>query len=269
MSALLLNQAPFWKKFTPLFVAGAAGVIALAPTIATAVARQLERIPTPPPIPLPALTAISLLQPTLLLAGAVAIGAALAPRLGLRSHIVEKTVADQPLLPALKAELPLAATLGAIGFGVITILDLALRPLLGPAAAALAASQQHATIWGVLGALLYGGITEELLLRWGLMTLLVWIGWRVAQRGEGLPRPTLVWSAIGLAAVLFGLGHLPATAALTPLTQIVAVRAVLLNGILGVVFGWLYWRRSLEAAMLAHATFHVCATIVALISGLV
>lgn len=269
MSALSLNQGPFWKKFTPLFVAGAAGVIAIAPTIAATIEQQVKRIPPPPPIPLPALTALSLIQPTLLVAGAVAIGAALAPRLGLRSHIVEKTVADQPLLPALKAELPLAATLGTIGFGLIAILDLALRPLLGPAAQALSTAGQHATVWGVLGALLYGGITEELLLRWGLMTLLVWIGWRVAQRGEGLPRPALVWSAIVLAAVLFGLGHLPATSALTPLTQVVAMRAILLNGILGVVFGWLYWRRSLEAAMLAHAMFHVCAALLVLVRWLV
>ena len=55
-----------------------------------------------------------------------------------------------------------------------------------------------------------------------------------------------------LAAVLFGLGHLPATAALLPLTPAVVARAVVLNGIAGVVFGWLYWRRGLEAAMVAH-----------------
>lgn len=267
MSALSLTQGPFWKKFVPLFAAGAAGVIAIIPTISAVVAQQMERIPSPPSIPLPVLTALSLIQPTLLLAGAVAIGAALAPRLGLRSHIVEQAVANQPLLPALKAELPLAATLGAIGFGMIAILDLLFRPLLGAAAQTLSASQQHATVAGVLGALLYGGITEELLLRWGLMTLLVWIGWRVVQHGTGLPRPALVWSAIVPAAVLFGLGHLPATALIVPLTLPVIIRAILLNGILGVVFGWLYWRRSLEAAMLAHAMFHVCATIV-LLSGL-
>lgn len=268
MSALSLSQAPFWKKFTPLFVTGAAGVVALIPTISTLIKSQVERSPTPPPIPLPVMTALSVLQPMLLVAGAVAIGAALAPRLGLRSHIVEKTVANQPLLPALRAELPLAATLGAIGYGVIALLDLLFRPLLGEAAQALATSGQHATISGVLGALLYGGITEELLLRWGLMTLLVWIGWRVTQRGESLPRPALVWSAIVLAAVLFGLGHLPATAGVVPLTTPVVARAILLNGILGVVFGWLYWRRSLESAMLAHAMFHVCATIVVLIGAL-
>ena len=29
-------------------------------------------------------------------------------------------------------------------------------------------------------------------------------------------------------------------------------RALLLNGIGGIVFGWLYWKRGLLAAMLAH-----------------
>jgi membrane protease YdiL (CAAX protease family) len=32
---------------------------------------------------------------------------------------------------------------------------------------------------------------------------------------------------------------------------------VALNAIGGIVFGWLYWRRSLEAAMVAHASAHV------------
>jgi hypothetical protein len=32
---------------------------------------------------------------------------------------------------------------------------------------------------------------------------------------------------------------------------------VLLNALGGVLFGWLFWRRSLEAAMVAHATTHV------------
>ena len=70
--------------------------------------------------------------------------------------------------------------------------------------------------------------------------------------------------AIILAALLFGVGHLPATALIVPLTPVVIARAIVLNGIGGLLFGWLYWRRSLEAAMIAHATFHVVATIVAL-----
>lgn len=42
------------------------------------------------------------------------------------------------------------------------------------------------------------------------------------------------------------------TARLMPLTSIVVVRALVLNGIAGLLFGWLYWRRGLEAAVIAH-----------------
>jgi len=45
---------------------------------------------------------------------------------------------------------------------------------------------------------------------------------------------------------------LPATALLVPLTQLVITRAIILNGLVGIVFGWLYWKRGLEAAMVSH-----------------
>ena len=37
-----------------------------------------------------------------------------------------------------------------------------------------------------------------------------------------------------LAAILFGLGHLPATAAIMTITPLVVVRALVLNGFLGI-----------------------------------
>jgi hypothetical protein len=50
---------------------------------------------------------------------------------------------------------------------------------------------------------------------------------------------------------------LPAVRAMVPFTPVVVTRTVLLNAIAGVAFGWLFWRRSLEAAMIADATGHV------------
>lgn len=61
-----------------------------------------------------------------------------------------------------------------------------------------------------------------------------------------------VWAAILLAALLFGVLHLPATRELAELTPLVVTRALLLNGIAGVAFGWLYWRKGLESAITAH-----------------
>jgi membrane protease YdiL (CAAX protease family) len=60
------------------------------------------------------------------------------------------------------------------------------------------------------------------------------------------------WIAIILISVVFGLGHLPMTAKFQQITALVVFRAVVLNGIAGVVFGWLYWKKGLESAMIAH-----------------
>jgi hypothetical protein len=35
------------------------------------------------------------------------------------------------------------------------------------------------------------------------------------------------------------------------------VRALVLNGIAGIAYGYLYWKRGLEAAMLAHMSTHL------------
>jgi hypothetical protein len=109
----------------------------------------------------------------------------------------------------------------------------------------------------LLSGLLYGGITEEIMLRWGVLSLLAWAGWRILQRGRGSPGPVLMWSATISAALVFGIGHLPAVAALVPLSTALVARTITLNTLAGVVFGWLYWGRSLEAAMLAHGAAHV------------
>lgn len=109
---------------------------------------------------------------------------------------------------------------------------------------------QQVTWWQGLLASLYGGIDEEILLRLGVMTVLVWlIAWLTRSRH---PAGWIYWAGTLLAAILFGLGHLPATAALVALTPLIVTRAVVLNGLAGVVFGWLYWRRGLLAAMVAH-----------------
>jgi membrane protease YdiL (CAAX protease family) len=55
-----------------------------------------------------------------------------------------------------------------------------------------------------------------------------------------------------IVALIFGLGHLPAAFKLIEPSFYEISRILLLNGIPGVVFGWLYWSRGLRAAMTAH-----------------
>jgi membrane protease YdiL (CAAX protease family) len=106
--------------------------------------------------------------------------------------------------------------------------------------------------WKGFLASFYGGIAEEIQLRLLVMSFLAWLGRFISKTQEGKPANGVFWIANILAAVLFGLGHLPATATILPLTPLVVSRAILLNGIGGVIFGWLYWKHGLEAAMIAH-----------------
>nr|WP_275939172.1 CPBP family glutamic-type intramembrane protease [Polyangium spumosum] len=114
---------------------------------------------------------------------------------------------------------------------------------------------------------LYGGITEELLMRWGLATFLAWILYKIGGKPEEPPAAWMLATAVALAAVLFGAGHLPAVIAQgIPLSPPVVARILVLNALAGLAFGWLYVRRSLEAAMLSHAAVHVLWSAVALVA---
>jgi membrane protease YdiL (CAAX protease family) len=90
---------------------------------------------------------------------------------------------------------------------------------------------------------------EELQLRLFLMTLLVWM---FGAFGRRRPQAGGYWIAIVIAALLFGAGHLPAASTLWGLSEIVVFRTIVLNAIAGLAFGWLYWQRGIEMAMLGH-----------------
>jgi membrane protease YdiL (CAAX protease family) len=242
----------FVKTFSALFGLGFLGVLALIPTLSS----QLDALPPELAVlPAPVAAALALLNSLILLAVAVAVGTLLAHRVGLRSLVAGRVRQGTAIWPQLRPHIPLAIAAGLILSVVIFGLDALINPFAGTELSSVATASADLAANLVVG-LFYGGIVEELLLRWGLMSLLVWVGWRVVQRGQGLPRPALVWTAIVLAALLFGAGHLPALAAIVDLTPLIVLRTILLNALGGVLFGWLFWRRSLETAMVAHATTH-------------
>ena len=99
---------------------------------------------------------------------------------------------------------------------------------------------------------------EELLLRWGLMTLLVWVAWRLFQKGQGGPRPACFVGAILISSVLFAIGHLPLAFMLFPEPSFALIVFVIVgNSAFGLIGGYLYWKKGLESAMIAHALTHV------------
>jgi membrane protease YdiL (CAAX protease family) len=62
----------------------------------------------------------------------------------------------------------------------------------------------------------------------------------------------MVWAAIGLCALLFGLLHLGQAGAAVAGTAAGAATVVLATGGTGIAFGWVYWRHGLLVAMVTH-----------------
>lgn len=110
-----------------------------------------------------------------------------------------------------------------------------------------------------IAGILYGGIVEEILLRLFVMSLFVFLLWKIFMKEKNNPAiPGRVYAiAIFLASALFATGHLPFTAQLMELSTPVIIRCFVLNGIGGIGFGFLYWKNGLTYSMLAHATAHV------------
>jgi membrane protease YdiL (CAAX protease family) len=96
------------------------------------------------------------------------------------------------------------------------------------------------------------GLNEEIIFRLGAMTLFAWAGSKLT-RGDA-PGPAVFWTANVLAALVFGAAHLPQAASIVGLSAAAVAFVLAGNGIVGVACGWLYWRKGLVTAMVAHAT---------------
>ncbi len=245
------------KQFGILFVLGIAGIAMVTITSAPLIEQQLAKLSPETLAKVPPLWILMLLQGlqySILLAISILIGIGCAYRVELRSHLIDYWVLHPPKIPFSVIEMKWSLGVGAAAAIVILLLDQLMQPVLPEV---LRAANNTEPSWlNLLTAMFYGGITEEILLRWGLMSLLVWIAWKGLKQGVMLPSQGIYQVSIILAALVFGLLHLPATAAIVPLTPLVIIRAILLNGIAGSAFGWLFWQYSLEAAMLSHVSFH-------------
>jgi membrane protease YdiL (CAAX protease family) len=239
-----------WRMFWTLEVAAVLAVVAVLPYVLTL--GEPVRKPHALPIPLAALLSLQILQIAILIAGFIALGMALAPKVGLGAPLLVKWTSGESAAPGLLRILPVSAVWGVVASVLVIFLDTKIFAPHLPHIAHPEAANPAA--WKGFLASFYGGIDEEILLRLGVMTLLVVGLGKIFRTVEHHPAGMAFWVANIITAALFGLGHLPATAMLMPLTKLVVLRAVLLNGIPGVGFGLLYWKRGLESAMVSHFT---------------
>lgn len=241
-----------WSEYALLCGAALFGVVCVTPYTLELGRDALNKAQERMRRPLWVLALLQGVQNTVLMAVATGLGLLIAHHIGLGAPLLEDLLAGKAVTTQAQAAIAPALILGAVSAAVLLLLEVTVFwPRLPQA---MRTAFPIPALWKRFLACFYGGIAEELLCRLFLLSLLAWLigfAWHVPG---GKPTLGALWLANILAAVIFGLGHLPATASLVKLTPLLIVRAILLNGIAGVAFGYLFWLYGLEAAMLAHFT---------------
>jgi len=191
---------------------------------------------------------LSVIQNVVLFAIAVFFGLFFSKRIGMGLPVLQGILEGKNQTREFKSIVLPSICLGIAAGVLIVVLSIPFNTIIPD----LQNTEISIPAWKALLASLYGGIAEEVLLRLFLLSFLVWITLKIKKSGDGSPTVFGIWISIILAAVIFGLGHLPATSQITALTTAVIVRAVVLNGVGGIIFGWLYWKKGLESAIIAH-----------------
>lgn len=233
-----------WRIFTVLWLLGMPGVSALVWSIipdwrySHALPPQWSHSPLLQMVGLSALLAL-----------AVGIGVLLAPRVGMAAPVLTTWIAGRSPRAALRR-----VWLPGVAGGVAGAACLVTLAIVWPES--LKAAEPLYTM-PLLSKLLYGSLTNELLVRWGMLACVFWGLWRLAGR-ETPPSPAMGWAAVVLCALLWAALHwLMACWLLGPMPGLLQLHVVLGKVIYGLLAGFLSWRFGLEAAMLAHMVTYV------------
>lgn len=245
------QSQPFpWRLFWLLLAAGIFGALAIVPFGleifgSAALKGQI------PPLPLPLLIAIGISQNLILLGLMIWIGLKLSRKVGLGAPLLESALygvrSEEKFATSVKWGLFTGVAVGV----VLLICLLGLVPYIPNLPFVTAAKL---ALWKRFLACFSGGLYEEILTRLFLLTLLAWLANRSWREQADQLSPAAFWFANFVVAILFGLGHLPSASLVISITPLVVAAALMLNGIAAIAFGYLYWKRGLEAAMIAHFT---------------
>ena len=219
-------------------------MLAIVPYLEVVLATTLAAHPLKLPLFL-----VCLIQGITNFAVAVGLGLLLARKIGLGAPILEGWLYGRAIRPP-ALFVPISAGTG-IAVGIVLLM--LIHSPIGTALSAMPVTTEGAMpLWKRFLACFYGGLGEEIFMRLFLLSLVIWLLGFLRKKGPTRYNAVIFWIANFLVALAFGAGHLPLAAQLGPLTpQLISV-VIALNAIAALPFGYLYWSRGLEAAILAH-----------------
>lgn len=193
-----------------------------------------------------------LIGPTISLIIAVTVGTLLHDKVNLRLPLFDNLVGrkEKSEKSEIKGIVLYGITGGIIGGLLITGIIIAFSPILP--SDLLDAIQSNRV--GLITRVFSGAITGEILHRFGFMTFLVWLGYKMS----GKLSPSTYWTAIIVSVILFGAAQLTPTLIIggTPPASLLFYH-LLVSGTSVTIAGWLYWKKGLEAAIITHVVANV------------
>ncbi|WP_454785408.1 CPBP family intramembrane glutamate endopeptidase [Legionella sp. WA2024007413] len=110
------------------------------------------------------------------------------------------------------------------------------------------------TALGVDGCVLYGGVVEEIIGRWGLMNLATFFALLFTNQYPSL----IIWISIFISGLVLVVSQLPVyIASGCTSTRRFIYSLIILSLYQSLLFGYLFWQWGLIAAILAHMLFHL------------
>ncbi|MFK7946697.1 MAG: CPBP family intramembrane glutamic endopeptidase [Saprospiraceae bacterium] len=198
---------------------------------------------------------VLLLNPTILVLIMVVVGTIFYDKAGLKVPIIERAIGLQNHEISVTEIFKFGVIGGVLSGVLIMIVSLIFTPMLPAEFQELGESMELS----LAARFLYGGLTEEIMMRFGFMSFIVWLFSKIFKE----LKPIVYWLGIAIAAVVFALGHFPIAfqAVENPSTELLTY-ILIGNTIGGLIFGWLYWKKGLEAAFVAHIFAHVVMVLV-------
>jgi hypothetical protein len=226
---MLERQSSFIQRSARALVLGIPGVVALP-----------FMIEAPAGVPAAALA----IGPAILLFAAALAGAWASVRIGIQSRLILHSRLDH-------RDILFGTAAGILAGIAVAMIDQAtVLYWRGEAIRPLSVIENLSPRQFAIG-VFYGGLTEEIVFRWGIGSIVA------ALALLTLPKSLAIPLSIVVAAALFSVAHLPAAFADAETWHAGAIiRTLSWNALLGLLFGTLFFRKSLEVAILAHVGFH-------------
>lgn len=239
-----------WRQVAILFALGMVGVFSALPMIPVLISASGQE----PSLPMFVIQGLSTLQSGVILFAMVILGDYLSPKVNLGAPLVEAWLQKSWHRIEIKPIL-FAGVIGGLLGGVMLM---GFSQLSLPHLPSEFIASAEAFSPPLYTKLLYGGITEELLIRWGLMSFFVWGFFRLTQNQASHVKPVNYWLGILASSFIFGAAHLPVASLLSPVVNMPLVMYIIVgNSLFGLIAGYLYWKKGLESAIIAHILTHV------------